>query len=61
MVKFEKSGVISADGNVTLKDKSGNNITNTYQYAHGFVEDNSNTQAMSVYNEYILATELIEY
>lgn len=60
-VSFNKTGVVSATGTEQIKDKSGNTIQNTYDYTHGFVEDDSDTQAMSIFDDYILVTELIEY
>lgn len=59
--RFLKTGIVEASGEIQIKDKSGDSITNEYNYAHGFVEDDSDTQAMSILKNYILATEFIEY
>lgn len=60
-VSFNKSGIIYASGSNTLIDESGDTISNTYNYSHGFIEDNSSSQAMSIHEDYVLTTEFTEY
>ena len=61
MVSFYKSGVVYASGDSTLVDKTNNTITNDYGYHHGFIEDTSGNQAVSIHKNYILSDKFIEY
>ena len=60
-VSFNKTGVVDASGETDIVDKAGLQLSNFYNYSHGFVEDNSTNKQMSTHDNYILASEFIEY
>ena len=60
-VNINKTGEIEAIGDTIIRNKNGSIISNVYEYQHGYVEDeNIDNNAIILYDDYIVLTEVIE-